>query len=423
MSAAKRRKASRARTNPLSTSFPADPYDKFHEHYAPEKVRESEPSRRSGSRRVSETIVVDAPVALKDCQTQEPEPAVSLERHDTESLEKEETEAQGNKFRRHTTLGIFTGPAASREDSTRLSRESSIEDSQWPFESRESLLSYQTSRSGSITSSTETELPLVPQRSSCPESPLLPTSEEATMNSMCNEIATAAAAVGNLEPVSEVPEVSRRAATAQLDPTSTEDKESCKAGQAIGAMPTAAVSETSINLPLSKGSTPISVAEEDRAQLEPKVAQKIAKPSLSKISTPTSTIEKNRIPEPKPKIRFVIQNSKGTLDFRPGKLLPSSEFRDSSISDFFALYAHRSGMRLESIESLRFTVVFAKNATMAVKKTDNESVWKTVKKRLSSLFSLTRMEDPEETDFEVYIRVGNMREISDEGEDEDFAGF
>jgi hypothetical protein len=58
-----------------------------------------------------------------------------------------------------------------------------------------------------------------------------------------------------------------------------------------------------------------------------------------------------------------------------------------------------------------------------VKMTDNESVWKTVKKRLSSLFSLTRMEDPEETDFEVYIRVGNMREISDEGEDEDFAGF
>jgi hypothetical protein len=418
MSAAKRRKASRARTNPLSTSFPADPYDKFHEHYAPEKVRESEPSRRSGSRRVSETIVVDAPVALKDCQTQEPEPAVSLERHDTESLEKEETEAQGNKFREHTTLGIFTGPAASREVSTRLSRESSIEDSQWPFESRELLLSYQTSRSGSITSTTETELPLVPQRSSCPESPLLPTSEEATMNSMYNEIATAAAAVGNLEPVSEVPEVSRRPATAQLDPTSTEDKESCKAGheQALGAMPTTAVSETS-------ESTPISVAEEDGAQLELKVAQKIAKPSLSKISTPTSTIEKNRIPEPKPKIRFVIQNSKGALDFRPGKLLPSSEFRDSGISDFFALYAHRSGMRLETIESLTFTVVFAKNATIAVKKTDNESVWKTVKKRLSSLFSLTRMEDPEETDFEVYIRVGNMRDISDEGEDEDFAGF
>jgi len=125
-----------------------------------------------------------------------------------------------------------------------------------------------------------------------------------------------------------------------------------------------------------------------------------------------------------PKITFVIENSKRQLQFDPELLLPSHEFRDSTLAGFFALYSERSGVELGRLEKLTFILIFHENTKLEIKRIgSSEHDWKTLKKRISSFFKMARAEDPDEVDFEVWIRVGDVIVSKPKNDEDDLAGL
>ena len=106
-----------------------------------------------------------------------------------------------------------------------------------------------------------------------------------------------------------------------------------------------------------------------------------------------------------PKIKLFLQNTDGEVDFQ--NPLPSREFKDATLPEFFAIFSKRSSLDASMLKSLTFVVVFAHNLLLKVNQSDNEKKWLNLKRRISHLFKETTAERPQETEFEVWIVEDN----------------
>ncbi|KAM3068446.1 hypothetical protein ACMFMG_009585 [Clarireedia jacksonii] len=122
----------------------------------------------------------------------------------------------------------------------------------------------------------------------------------------------------------------------------------------------------------------------------------------------TTNSEAPSIPDPsEPEdIILILHNKSGTLDFETP--VPFHVFRNTTISAFFTLYSQRSGVKLEWLEKLTFTVVFANHLTFTMSRDEDEKGWRRLKKRIGSLFLMIKERKPNETDFEVWVDAGEV---------------
>lgn len=123
------------------------------------------------------------------------------------------------------------------------------------------------------------------------------------------------------------------------------------------------------------------------------------------------------------KISFILYNHLGVPDF--SNPLSSSTFKSLSLAQFFSLYAQRARIPAADLEKLTFIVTFAKHLGFVVHKDDTEQSFRLLKKRIGSLFVLTRERRPREVDFEVWVEHEEGEESDDdiEVEDEEFEGL
>jgi hypothetical protein len=122
----------------------------------------------------------------------------------------------------------------------------------------------------------------------------------------------------------------------------------------------------------------------------------------------TTNSEASDVPDPsEPQdIIFILHNKSSTLDFESP--IPFHVFRNTTVSAFFTLYSQRSGIALENLEKLTFTVVFTNHLTFTMSRDEDDRSWRRLKKRIGSLYLLTRERRPNETDFEVWVDAGEM---------------
>ncbi|KAG4414294.1 hypothetical protein IFR04_012590 [Cadophora malorum] len=106
-----------------------------------------------------------------------------------------------------------------------------------------------------------------------------------------------------------------------------------------------------------------------------------------------------------PKIKLFLQNTDGEVDFQ--NPLPSREFKDATLPEFFAIFSKRSSLDTSMLKSLTFVVVFAHHLLLKVNQSDNEKKWLNLKRRISYLFKETMAEWPQETEFEVWVVEDN----------------
>jgi hypothetical protein len=111
-----------------------------------------------------------------------------------------------------------------------------------------------------------------------------------------------------------------------------------------------------------------------------------------------------------PKIKLFLQQTDGEIDFQ--NPLPSREFKDATVLEFFAIFSKRSGLNAGLLQNLTFVVAFADNLPLEVNRSDDERKWLNLKRRLSYLFKEAVGKRPQGTEFEVWVV-----------EDSELAGF
>ena len=110
-------------------------------------------------------------------------------------------------------------------------------------------------------------------------------------------------------------------------------------------------------------------------------------------------------PQEVPKIKLFLQKTDGEIDFQDP--LPSREFKDTTVSEFFSIFSRRSSLDISTLQSLTFVVVFANNLQLKVNRNDGERVWSNLKRRISHSFKNALAERPQQTEFEVWVVEDN----------------
>jgi len=105
------------------------------------------------------------------------------------------------------------------------------------------------------------------------------------------------------------------------------------------------------------------------------------------------------------KVKLFLQKTDGEIDFQ--NPLPSREFRNTTLPEFFAIFSNRSGLDAGLLQSLTFVVVFTKNRLLEVNRSEDERSWENLKRRISRLFEEAKAERPQETEFEVWVVEDN----------------
>ena len=74
-----------------------------------------------------------------------------------------------------------------------------------------------------------------------------------------------------------------------------------------------------------------------------------------------------------------------------------------SLSEFFALYSRKSGVSLQSLNSLKFEVVLSGQDAIIVQKGGDEQKWRSLKQDITELVALATLKRPEEIKYEVWV--------------------
>ncbi|PMD62661.1 uncharacterized protein K444DRAFT_661764 [Hyaloscypha bicolor E] len=139
----------------------------------------------------------------------------------------------------------------------------------------------------------------------------------------------------------------------------------------------------------------------------------IPPPASKSYGLPSFGIEGSDTLENSQAVQSPITTSYGTTD---GEIdfqnpLPSREFKEATVLEFFAIFSKRSGLNTGLLQKLTFIVAFADYLRL-VNQSDDERQWLNLKRRLSYLFKEAVAKRPQETEFEVWVV-----------EDSDLAGF
>jgi hypothetical protein len=183
-------------------------------------------------------------------------------------------------------------------------------------------------------------------------------------------------------------------------------------------MPTESVHTTPAQKPINRTTPPIKT-QPAHPEVHDESSVKLGAsfmPSPSDSPGPRDLTPGNTLASPK--IKFVFHDINGKPDFKNA----ISGIRDLSLSDFFALYAHKSGFRLPELEYLTFVVIFAGRAELEVTQWDSDEDWQNFKRKVTNLFLVARKRNPMEREFEVWVMKTNKTATADIEEDE-FAGL
>jgi hypothetical protein len=160
-------------------------------------------------------------------------------------------------------------------------------------------------------------------------------------------------------------------------------------------------------------------------------------PSLEKRSTPyaltgeslnvpfdidTALIKSTQMGPPgkplKPKLRYILQNTRAVLDF--DNPLSGEIFRTYNISEFFNVVASRAGKADATLTCLTFVFNWGKREAFVVKKYGGDQYWEDIKERVKGTFLDARNSMKKRTKFELWIKCGDTTNLDDAEEDDDW---
>lgn len=136
------------------------------------------------------------------------------------------------------------------------------------------------------------------------------------------------------------------------------------------------------------------------------VKQKLHPAIMLSNNTTLTTYSEAGPEEPRQKLELIVQKVDKTLDL--DNPLPSKALKDSSLAKFFEVYASHSGMPLSSLTALTFIASFGNNQEFVVRRYMGEKAWEKFKKRLRNLLQLEQKENPDETEFEVWVKFADL---------------
>jgi hypothetical protein len=120
----------------------------------------------------------------------------------------------------------------------------------------------------------------------------------------------------------------------------------------------------------------------------------------------------------KPKLRYILQNSRGVLDF--DNALSNEIFRTSSISDFFNVVASRAGKSDGSLTCLTFVFNWGEREAFVVSRYGGDQYWEDMKERVKGTFLDARNSMKKRTKFELWIKCGDTTNLDAAEEDDDW---
>ncbi|KAF8859701.1 hypothetical protein BDZ45DRAFT_688990 [Acephala macrosclerotiorum] len=141
----------------------------------------------------------------------------------------------------------------------------------------------------------------------------------------------------------------------------------------------------------------------------------------------SSSSEKALVPAPSPPPKKVtrpvtififIKTVAGTYDLE--NPVPATVLRDSSVQQFFEVFARRSGIPADEIKSLKFNHKFQGRKVDVIPRWYSAEEWEKFKKDLRERVSVTKQENENKTKFRILVSAGNDT-TSDS--DEDFGGL
>jgi hypothetical protein len=132
-------------------------------------------------------------------------------------------------------------------------------------------------------------------------------------------------------------------------------------------------------------------------------------PQTPQAPTTTSHVVNQSASREPPKIKLFLQKTDGEIDFQ--NPLPSREFKEATVPEFFAIFSKRSGLNLDLLPKLTFVVAFSDSLLLEVNRSDDERKWLNLKRRISYLFKEAVAKRPQE-EFGVWVV-----------EDSDLVGF
>lgn len=109
---------------------------------------------------------------------------------------------------------------------------------------------------------------------------------------------------------------------------------------------------------------------------------------------------------PKQRLVFIMHKANGELVFNDedDKGISHWQFQTLSVKDFFFLFAEKSGVSPEDMDSLRFNFMFARENDTSVKKGDEEE-WRKLKVKTEVLFQLRSEKELEKVDWPVVVEA------------------
>jgi hypothetical protein len=120
----------------------------------------------------------------------------------------------------------------------------------------------------------------------------------------------------------------------------------------------------------------------------------------------------------KPKLRYILQNSRGVLDY--DSPLSGEIFRTSNITEFFNVVASRAGKSDQSLAYLTFIYNWGEREAFVVKKFGGDQYWEEIKERVKGTFLDARNSMKKRTKFELWIKCGDTTNLDEADEDDDW---
>ena len=120
----------------------------------------------------------------------------------------------------------------------------------------------------------------------------------------------------------------------------------------------------------------------------------------------------------KPKLHFILPNSRGSLD--RVDTLPRKTFQACNISEFFRLVAARAGKSDRSLTCLTFTYNWAPEEPFVINRFESDHYWEEIKERVQDTFLKIRNSMKKRTRFELWVECGdstNLDEVEEEDDD------
>ena len=119
----------------------------------------------------------------------------------------------------------------------------------------------------------------------------------------------------------------------------------------------------------------------------------------------------------------MLQNSNGTWDL--DKKVHDSYLRVLDLSAFFALFSQRSGVPLVELDYLTFKLIFGAHPQQieVIHKDSGEEEWMDLKAKIRKFFKFVWNGNPREREFDVWVEIGDTKEVIHDQDDDDLGGF